>query len=178
MTLLEPGDRPLLYSASILHGRTENRLTLTGLSEGDFSTARTLVTLGLEGRYDAAGGLVVIPSLDLAYVIDEQESYVDSLSNTVPAQTVQLGEARFGLGLEMPVDIRRGDLVLTAGLSGIYSYIDRPQEQRDVARARIDLGARAELGSNSSLLFNVFYDGIGMDDYEAAGVELTWVTRF
>ena len=171
-------DTRLVYSASLLHGRSDNSLTLTGLSDGEFSTTRTLLTFGLEGRYDTESGLAVIPSLDLAYIIDEQDSYVDSAANIIPSQTIRLGEARFGLGVEMPVDIRNGDLVLTAGLSGIYSNIDRPQEQREAFRGRIDLGARAELNSNASLNFNVFYDGIGMDDYESLGAELILLMRF
>ena len=171
-------DTRLLYSASLLRGRSDNSLTLTGLSDGEFSTTRTLLTFGLEGRYDAAGGLAVIPSLDLAYIIDEQDSYVDSAANIIPAQTITLGEARFGLGVEMPVDIQNGKLVLTAGLSGIYSNIDRPQEQREAFRARIDLGARAELNANVGLNFNIFYDGIGMDGYESVGAELLLLMRF
>ncbi len=171
-------DQPLVFSASVLHGRSDNTLTLTGQAPDDFSSTRTLVTAGIEGQFAVADGLTLIPSLDLARVIDRQDGYVDSLSNPVSAQTIRLTEASFGLGFERLVRLRDGTLVLTGGLNGIYSSLDTPTEQSDSFRGRVDLGAEITLGGGTTARFGAYYDGIGLNDYEAFGATAALEVRF
>ncbi len=171
-------DQPLSFSASLLHGRTDNTLTLTGQAPDEFSSNRTLFTAGVEGRYSFPNELTLIPSLDLAHVSDRQEAYVDSLANPVPEQTIRLTEASFGLGFERPFQLENGDLLLTGGISGIYSDLDAPGRSESSTRARIDLGARINIGPWTTLSLGAHYDGIGDDDYEAYGAALVFEMKF
>ncbi len=171
-------DQPLSFSASLLHGRTDNTLTLTGQAPDEFSSNRTLFTAGVEGRYSFPNELTLIPSLDLAHVSVRQEAYVDSLANPVSEQTITQTEGSFGLGFERPFQLGNGDLLLTGGISGIYSYLDTPVGSESSTRARIDLGARINIGTRTTLSLGTHYDGVGDDDYEAYGAALTFEMKF
>ncbi|WP_371225815.1 PKD domain-containing protein [Roseovarius sp. 2305UL8-3] len=171
-------DQPLIFSASLLHGQTDNTLTLTGQTPDDFSSTRTLFTAGVEGRYAVDNRLTLIPSLDLAHVTDRQESYRDSLANIVPKQTIRLTEVSLGLGFEHSLQLESADILLTGGISGIYAELDAPGASSDSLRGRIDLGAEIMIGTRTTLSIATSYDGIGEDDYESYGAAILFELNF
>ena len=116
-------------------------------------------------------GLTLIPAFDLAHVVDRQDSYTDSQSNKVSAQTIRLTEASFGLGFEQPMQIGGRDMRLTGGLSGIHSNLDAPGQSERSSRGRIDIGADIILGPRATLKLNAHYDGIGASDFDAHGAD-------
>ena len=168
----------LIYSASLLHGRAENRLEIADVSEGDFTSRRTLATLGLEGRYDVNDGLTFIPALDFAYVEDAQEAYTDDQGNKIDAQIVSLSESSFGIGFEQTIARSSNVTVLTGGLSGVHSTYRSAVETTESTRARVDAGVRIKFANQTEFSLSAFYDGLGMDDYEAAGANFLFQKKF
>ena len=168
----------LIYSASLLHGRAENRLEIADVSEGDFTSRRTLATLGLEGRYDVNDGLTFIPALDFAYVEDAQEAYTDDQGNKIDAQIVSLSESSFGIGFEQTIARSSNVTVLTGGLSGVHSTYRSAVETTESTRARVDAGVRIKFANQTEFSLSAFYDGLGVDDYEAAGANFLFQKKF
>ena len=171
-------DQPLYLSASILHGRSDNTLTLAGQAPDDFSSTRTLLTAGVEGRFAWTETTTIIPSLDLSHLVDRQKRYVDSRGNTVGAQSIRLTEAAFGLGFEHLVRLDDNEMLLSGGISGIFSDQQAPGDTATSTRGRIDLGAEFRLGEASSLSLTTFYDGLGDTGYGARGAALDFEMRF
>ncbi|HEY9039000.1 MAG TPA: Ig-like domain-containing protein [Roseovarius sp.] len=171
-------DQPLIFSASLLHGQTDNTLSLIDQAPDGFSSTRTLFTAGVEGRLALDNGLTLIPSLDLAHVMDRQETYVDSLANTVSGQTVRLTETSLGLGFEQSFRLSNSDLLLTGGISGIHSDLSAPGDTENTVRGRLDLGAEVAIGPRTSFGILAYYDGIGSNDYEATGAALVFEMEF
>lgn len=171
-------NQPLVFSASVLTGATRNSLTRDGVGSDRFDTRRTLVTAGLEGRIVTASGLILTPSFDLSHVRDKQEAYVDAASVPVPAQTISLTEAAFGLGFEKAMPTASGDMVLTGKLSGIFAEEKGTTTPVDRFRGRIDLGAAFALSDRASLNLSGYYDGIGSNDYRAWGANLLFLLEF
>lgn len=168
----------LIYSASLLHGRAENRLEITDVSEGDFTSRRTLATLGLEGRYDVKDGLTLIPALDVAYVEDVQEAYTDDQGNKVGSQVVSLSESSFGIGFEQTIAQSSSVTVLTGELSGVHSMYRSAVETTETTRGRIDAGVRIKFDNMTEISLSAFYDGLGVDDYEATGANFLFQKKF
>ncbi|MBO6867570.1 MAG: hypothetical protein JJ877_11045 [Thalassococcus sp.] len=168
----------LIYSASLLHGRAENRLEIADVSEGDFTSRRTLATLGLEGRYDIKDGLTLIPALDVAYVEDVQEAYTDDQGNKVGSQVVSLSESSFGIGFEQTIAQSSSVTVLTGELSGVYSMYRSAVETTETTRGRIDAGIRIKFDNMTEISLSAFYDGLGVDDYEATGANFLFQKKF
>ncbi|MEE3361532.1 MAG: Ig-like domain-containing protein [Pseudomonadota bacterium] len=168
----------LIYSASLLHGRAENRLEIADVSEGDFTSRRTLATLGLEGRYDVKDGLTLIPALDVAYVEDVQEAYTDDQGNKVGSQVVSLSESSFGIGFEQTIARSSSVTVLTGELSGVHSMYRSAVETTETTRGRIDAGVRIKFDNMTEISLSAFYDGLGVDDYEATGANVLFQKKF
>lgn len=168
----------LIYSASLLHGRAENRLEIADVSEGDFTSRRTLATLGLEGRYDVKDGLTLIPALDVAYVEDVQEAYTDDQGNKVGSQVVSLSESSFGIGFEQTIARSSSVTVLTGELSGVHSMYRSAVETTETTRGRIDAGVRIKFDNMTEISLSAFYDGLGVDDYEATGANFLFQKKF
>ncbi|WP_103258710.1 PKD domain-containing protein [Tabrizicola aquatica] len=175
--VIRAAEQPLVFSASILAGETQNSLTRVGLGTDRFDTRRLLLTAGVEGQFVMANGLILIPSFDLAHVRDRQEAYLDAAANLVPEQTVTLTEASFGLGFEKGLRTRTGDVVLTGRVSGIFAD-ESGTDERDRFRGRIDMGADIALSETGSLTLGAYYDGIGAKDYEAWGADLLLQFKF
>lgn len=171
-------DQPLVFSASALTGRSKNELTTFGVGTDQFDSKRTLFTAGVEGQILTRGGLVLIPSFDLAHTEDRQEAYVDTTSATVPAQTIRLTEASFGLGFETPVQTGGADVVLSGKISAVYASTRTATEATDTVRGRIDLGAEIAFSQAATVRISTYYDGLGLGDYEAFGADLLFQLKF
>lgn len=171
-------DQPLVFSASFLHGLSNNTLTLTGLPTETFTSTRTIATVGVEGQIKLANGVSLIPSLDLAHFVEQQSAYTDSFSSLVAAQKLELTEATFGLGFVAPIKFERTDAVFTGGLNGVYARSQSTLESTESLRARVDLGVQIALTNGGTLSVSTYYDGIGQDTYESVGANLTFEFEF
>lgn len=86
----------LLVDARLLVGQTENRISPTGTYTDEFDTDRWLAELNVTGQIEYDAG-TLYPTLGLTVTEDRSETYIDSLSNPIAAQTVRLTELEVGL---------------------------------------------------------------------------------
>lgn len=130
----------------------------------------------MSGAYEH-GGVTIRPAVSVAWFEETQKAYTDSLSNTIPETTVSLGEVRFGPTFEfMHVLAGGGVLKPSVGISGVWNFAvdDNNASQgfalgEDDLRARIDAGASLISTGGLNLMFSGFFDGLGVDGYEAYG---------
>ena len=168
------GDHPLFFDGRILYGQTDNEITPFGAPTDDFVGDRWLAMLGLEGKVQA-NDITIFPGVDVSYVKDGQDAYVDSTATLVPSQSVEQTEVALSLDFETPIPINNGDMVLTWGVSGIWSNTDGSGPSASVIqfddgwRGRFDIGYRFETGDGWSSNANAFVDGLG-DGYESFGL--------
>jgi hypothetical protein len=170
------------WEARLAWGASDNEITPYGTYTDRFDTTRFLASGKLAGNWQI-GSMIFTPATEVIYFREEQEAYVDSLSNTIPGREVELGEVKFGPTIGS--DILFGDgtrLSPTVGVKGIWTFADSSggtsSTLEGTLRARIDLGIdlMTPLGWELSLLG--YYDGIGVEDYEAAGGSVRLGKRF
>ncbi|WP_415922252.1 choice-of-anchor D domain-containing protein [Tateyamaria sp. SN6-1] len=169
----------LYFDVRLSYGESENSVNALGLFTDDFSTSRTLVQAGLTGDFEA-GDFTINPFVRATYYREKQDSYVDSLGNTIPSQTFDLGRLEFGpkITFNRPTNGRtQHELYVT--FSGIYDFDQLGETvvtNEEFASPGDDLRGRIEVGSmfqvpekDVSFAVELFYDGIGVSDFEAFG---------
>ena len=158
------GTHQLFADGRLLFGQTDNTITPAGVASSDFDGERILATLALEGRIQR-GDLALFPGIDLSYVRDEQDEYIDASSTTVAAQTIEQTEAALGMDFESP--LAGTNHMLTGGAAAIYSDTDNDGASvlgfDDEWRGRIDLGYRFDYNERLTAHAETFIDGIGSD---------------
>ncbi|WP_171235354.1 Ig-like domain-containing protein [Ruegeria sp. HKCCA6837] len=175
--------QPVFFEGRALYGQADNDISPLGTYTDSFDSERWLVQSRVTGEIKR-GALTLMPLLDVSYASDDQESYTDSLGNLIPQQDFSLTTARLGMDFTHPVQVSRGDFMLTGGLSGIWSTtsgtgtVPGVTPIGDTARARADLGFDYLLENNSLLAANVFYDGIGESGFENYSLSLIWQMSF
>lgn len=168
------GSQPLFMDGRLLYGQTSNEITPSGAPTDDFDGDRWLAMLGLEGRVQA-NGLTIFPGLDVSYVEDGQDAFVDSTATSVPSQSVEQTEVALNLDFETPIPTDKGAMVLTWGVAGIWSNTDGSGPSASIVqfdngwRGRFDLGYRFENGKGWKSDANAFVDGLG-EGYESFGL--------
>lgn len=167
----------------VLYGQADNNISPFGTYEDSFDSDRWLVQSRVTGEIKR-GALTLMPLLDVSYASDDQKAYTDSLGNLIPQQDFSLTTARLGVDFSHPLQVSRGEMMLTGGLSGIWSTTSGTGTAPgvtpigDTARARADLGLDYRLENNSLLAANVFYDGIGESGFENYSISLIWQMAF
>jgi hypothetical protein len=171
------GNHPLYLDGRLLYGTTDNAITPSGAAKDKFDGERWLATLGLEGKIQA-NNLTIFPGIDVSYVKDGQDAYVDSTSALIAAQNVEQTEVAFGLDFETPMSGTAGDMVLTWGASGIWSETNGSGPSAAIVqfddgwRGRLDLGFRYEGSVGLRSDANAFVDGLGNGE-ESYGLSFT-----
>ena len=160
------GQYPLYFDGRLLYGQTDNEVTATGAPREEFDGERWLVMIGLEGAIETQT-LTIFPGIDINYVSDKQNSFVDSTATFNSSQTVEQTEVALGLDFEMPLTGHWDKVVLTWGGSAIWSETDGSGPSASIVqfdddwRGRIDLGYRFNNGNGLTSDANLFVDGIG-----------------
>ncbi|WP_217352360.1 Ig-like domain-containing protein [Ruegeria sp. HKCCC2117] len=175
--------QPVFFEGRALYGQADNDISPLGTYTDSFDSDRWLVQSRVTGEIKR-GALTLMPLLDVSYASDDQKAYTDSLGNLIPQQDFSLTTARLGMDFSHPIQVSRGAMELTGGLSGIWSTtsgtgtVPGVTPIGDTARARADLGFDYRLENNSLLAANVFYDGIGESGFENYSVNLLWQMSF
>lgn len=175
--------QPVFFEGRVLYGQADNDISPLGTYTDSFDSERWLIQSRVTGEFKR-GDLTLMPLLDVSYASDDQEAYTDSLGNLIPHQDFSLTTARLGMDFSHPIQVSRGQMMLTGGLSGIWSTtsgtgtVPGLTPIGDTARARADLGFDYRLENNSLLAANLFYDGIGESDFENYSVSLIWQMAF
>jgi hypothetical protein len=176
---------PLFFEGRLLYGQTSNDVSPFGTYTDSFDTERVLAQLKVAGelQYNAT---TVIPSLQLAYTSDDQDAYVDSLDNLIPAQGIEIGQADVGLGFRHEVSLTdsNASLILTGGVAAIGSSTsgtgnaDLVIPPFEGGRGKVKLGANYTMANGGALAMDTFYDGIGTSGYESYGLQISFNLTF
>jgi hypothetical protein len=170
-------NQPLFIEGRLLTGQTENKVSVNGAATETFETQRRLALIKVAGQLNY-GELVLTPSLTATHLRDAQGAFENTLGNTVAAQGIEVNSVAAGLNFAQPVSLSNGELMLTGGISGIWSssegtgFASSVAPTTDGLRARITLGVSHTLPNGAVLSAGSFYDGIGMNDYESYGLNL------
>ncbi len=176
-------DHPVYFEGRALYGQTSNEISPLGTYRDKFDSDRWLLQSRVTGEM-LRGQTTLMPHLDVSYVSDDQDAYIDSLGNLIPQQDFSLTTAKLGLDFSRPLPVKRGQMTLTGGLSGVWSTTSGTgvapgvSPIGDTARGRADLGFDYLLENSSVLSANMFYDGIGESGFESYSVSLTWQMAF
>ena len=162
------------------YGRSDNHINALGLFTDQFQTERLLLQAGLTGDFRIED-FTFNPFVRATYYREQQNSYVDSLGNTIPEQTFDLGRLEFGpeVTWEVPTS-GEIDLGLSLGLSGIYDFSQLSNgtapglaSSGTPFRARIKSGVDIGVPDTSfRIAAEGFYDGIGVSDFQSYGGSL------
>ena len=166
--------QPLYFEASVLFGQTKNDVSPLGTYTDTVTTDRWLANLRVTGEVNA-GNLTLFPHVAASHAEETQHAYTDGLSNPVAEQKVSLTEAALGLDFAYPLSEA---LTLTGGASRIWSDSSVSGGAPGVVpafsggRSRVDLGLSHTAASGLRTTARAFYDGIGANNFESAGMEL------
>jgi hypothetical protein len=173
-------NQPLFIEGRLLTGQTENQVSVVGVggtATETFDTQRTLASIKVAGQLNY-GELVLTPSLTATHLRDAHDAFENSQGNTVAAQGIEVTSVAAGINFAQPVSLPNAELMLTGGISGIWSSIEGTGFASSVApttdgrRARLTLGVSYTLPNGVVLSAGSFYDGIGLNDYESYGFDL------
>lgn len=172
------GTQPLFFEGRLLYGQTENEITPLGTYTDSFETERWLAQLRATGQYKVQN-TTLIPLLDFTSTDDSQQTYTDTLGNTIPSQTVGIMQVSAGMDLRKPLPVQTGALDLTGGLSAIYASTNGGAAQQDFegGRGRAHLGLNYDMVTGATMHVGTFYDGL-LSDYEAYGAKIGFDLKF
>ena len=142
----------------------------------DFDTERWLISAKLSGVIEA-NDWIIRPAVSVSYLEETQLAYTDDFNQTIGEQRFSVGELRFGPSFAREVVRDNGTVIRPKlGITGVWNFdIENGAAGTtgslgtEQLRARIDAGLTI-IGSNSwSLDVNGYFDGLGVDDYDAYG---------
>lgn len=167
----------IVYDARAAWGQSTNDVDPFGLYTDQFDTNRQLLRARITGNL-AAGRWTISPQIGVIHFAETQKAYTDSLGNRIPDQDVSLGRVSFGptIGTRVPVSDKLA-VEPYAKVTGFWDF-----EQADIVdpasgmaystekmRARTEAGMAFVFTKGWRLTTDVFYDGIGVTDYESYG---------
>ncbi|MEO9459931.1 MAG: autotransporter outer membrane beta-barrel domain-containing protein [Lentilitoribacter sp.] len=169
----------VLFDGRIAYGQSSNKVSPTGAYTDNFDTTRALVKARITGEY-YHDDVKISPLLSFIYLTEKQKAYVDSLSATIPEQTVNLGQISFGSDVSKTFVLDNG-MVMTpnAGIKGVWNFKDTGFLNAVTGSAstlnNAEISARLDFGvdikNDNGMNFDIggFFDGIGSSNYEAYG---------
>ena len=170
-----PGQNVYL-DARAAWGRSDNQLELyLDGTDDDFDTERWLVSAKLSGEIEAINW-TIRPKISASYIEEIQKAYTDDYSQVIGEQVFSIGEVRFGPSFTY--DFVHDGLTVrpSFGVTGVWNFSVQNGAGStantlgsEELRTRVDAGL-AVLGSSAwSMDFRGYFDGIGIEDYEAYG---------
>jgi hypothetical protein len=170
-------DQKLYYEARASWGQSTNKVSPDGTYTDGFDTTRWLVSAKVSGSY-AINHLIVKPAISVSYYEETQHSYTDTDTNAnlIAAQTISIGELKFGPTLTDNIELDNGLLFQPSfGINGVYNFAIKDNvASQGAALCNNDLRARIDAGFNlvdqdkgRSISTSGFYDGIGINDYQS-----------
>lgn len=169
----------LYFHAHGAWGTSDNSVNPLGTYTDDFETERWMARATLTGdwSYDRWR---LRPQVSLAHFEEEQKSYVDSLGNFIPSQTLVL--TRLSVGPEIAYRYENADGSYIESFASVMGLFDLESSGvatfagistgGEGARLRFETGVS---GGSDDLSFHAtgFYEGFGGDDYRGVGGELS-----
>ena len=179
---------PVYLEGKLLFGESANTLEPGGSGlyyrRGSFNTSRILAQLRLETDFDFGrrnGKLV--PYADLRWSRDQAKPFEtiagDGSRDQVGGQVIQTGQVELGSGIEIPVNVGRGEMLLNAAAGVILSRAKGSHTgESSTHSGRVSAGLQYRLDENAFYEFKTFLDGIALPGYQEYGISLTAEYRF
>jgi hypothetical protein len=170
-------NQPLYFEARLLKGTSDNTLSMEGVNKQDFTTHTTLVSGKVAGDL-LYKTLTLTPSLSGTYLEDTQKAFTDTAGRTIEEQSITVKELALGLDASKPFILKDGEMVLTGGVSSIWSdttgtgFASTLDSAYDGQRARLHVDSVYTGNNGISLSAGAYYDGIGAEDYDAFGLHV------
>lgn len=127
----------------------------------------------------------ITPKVEVNWFEETQQGYVDTLGNTIPEQTVSLGELNFGPAIGQSFALADGrSFSPRIGVTGIWTFEKQvgagtPLSPREGdLRARLDASAAITDASGWQLFLGGYYDGLFLDEYQSVGGTATLKKSF
>ena len=168
----------LYFDGRLAAGTADNSVSPFNTYADDFLTGRWLAMSSLTGEFQL-DNWTIQPHLSLSYFEETQKSYIDSVSGSIPSQTVRLGQMKIGPTITGRFEGSAGQIYspyLT--IDAIYNdgdttgvtltNTDRPDIEGWRARLKTGISVATESGTRFSL--GVTRDGIGRSDSRAWGL--------
>lgn len=172
----------VFYEARFSVGGSNNKISPTGAYTDTYKTGRWMASGKLSGAYDL-GDVTFSPNIGVSYFSETQSAYTDSLSNAIPQQTVTSGEIAFGPEISKTIALENGaSFIPKAGLSVIYTYNATSTNAAQTfavdkgdLRAKLDVGFAFITSDGLTISSTVFYDGVGINNFNVWGGEVKLV---
>jgi uncharacterized repeat protein (TIGR01451 family) len=157
-------------------GQSSNHVNPLGLYTDPFSTDRWLASSKIAGDY-FVGNLRITPAAEVIYFEETQKSYVDSLSITIPSQTLSIGRLIAGPEFTYTMKLDNGVVIIPSlAFEGIWDFyrtasssVASTAASTSDVRGKVNLGVGISTPNGISLSAGAFYDGIGVDGYDTVG---------
>jgi uncharacterized repeat protein (TIGR01451 family) len=164
----------LFFDGRIAYGESKNTVTTGLIGPVDFSTNRFLVDASLIGDFKAKNWRIQ-PNASLAYM---QEIWSIDPSTGAKGETVSQGEFKFGPQFSTSIANDNGVIFSPKfGFDGVYTFGQDASTATATSvkgwRARANAGFGLLFPSGASVDLNATYDGIGEDDFEAYGAQIS-----
>jgi len=170
----------LYFDASLRYGRSDNEISPLGTYTDGFSTERWLASIGLFGSIDR-DMLNIQPSVSINYFEETSEAYVDSLAVPIASRTTRLGDIE--IGSRFTWNDPMGAYSTFVEFEGIYTFEANGQVAalstvETGLRSRLGFGGTVAVGPSGMVDYEIRYDGLGDDDYEAVSVSFGFSMAF
>ena len=172
-------DQNLFFDSRVLWGKSSNAIKPTGSYEDRFVTERWLISGKLSGAIES-NGWKLQPAIEVNYFKENLSSYTDSQNNLVSSRSISLGEVRFGPTVSHEWTNSKGVTISPSlGVAGVWNFAVENEELSpstglgsSSVRARFDVGLTIALADDWAFNISGFYDGVGVNDFEAYGGKL------
>ena len=166
----------LFFEGRLLYGETSNEIHRFDMPSDSFETQRLLANLRVTGEIEQPMA-TFLPHLDFTYTTDRQKGYIDGFGNYIAPQSIDLTQLTMGIDWLAPIEVSSGTLVLTGGVSGIWSDVRGNTEEfgilaNETFSARAEIGFEREFRKGTTLTASAFYDGIGSSASPTYGVSV------
>lgn len=177
-TVVKHPDQPLIFDGTLLFGRTSNETSPAGTYTDSYDGKRVLANMNVSGNV-AMDRFVLTPRVGASWSREVSQAYTDSNSASVPQVTQSNLTLAIGFDVRVPVMMETGSLDLLGGMTGFMSQTeDSAGDDRQENSAQVSAGAHYVTEDETHIRVKAFVDGLGLDDYEGFGLELTVSKEF
>ncbi len=168
----------VIFDGRIAYGHSDNEISPTMSYVDRFQTSRWLIEGNFTGDFELADWHVE-PQVGLSYFDENQIGYLDSLGNWIAGQSVNYARLTVGPRFSRRFEINEtGSVVPYLGVKAIWDlakaktidYASDPVSSNDnELRGRVEGGVSVDVGGGLTVDGEGFYDGFGVNDFEAFG---------
>ncbi|MBH5321836.1 PKD domain-containing protein [Aurantiacibacter sediminis] len=158
--------------ARVAFGSSDNTVSPFGTYVDGFETDRMLASASAIGDLEVGEGLTFWPELSVRYLREDVQGYVDTLGVAIADARIDQGEVAFSPRLDYRLENSNGWTYAPYGqIEGVLTFgADTYSVVENGLRARGSLGMDVVSPGNVRFGIAGFYDGVGQDRFEAAGV--------